>query len=157
MLTKTVFEQHHFTSWQTTGKDDKWSSAYRDLWQVSPDAPTPAASPATHRPNSRTDDVNLQPRLLTVYRSRRNGRPGWPEHMRVNILPKDAPRWCKVPSLGDETSMPNPESDVLTTRPRASIKNESGIFIITAFPQVSEQKSWVMTGPSARLIHEEHN
>lgn len=45
-LSLTVSEQHHFTSWQTTGKNDDWRSAYCGLQLVSPVAFIPIARPA---------------------------------------------------------------------------------------------------------------
>jgi hypothetical protein len=55
---REISYQYRFTSWQATGKNDAWSSAYCGLRRVSPIAPTPAASIATRRPCSRTENVN---------------------------------------------------------------------------------------------------
>jgi hypothetical protein len=63
---REISDQYRFTSSQATGKNDAWSSAHCGLRRVSPIASTPAASLATRRPCSRTENVNPQQRQLQV-------------------------------------------------------------------------------------------
>ena len=69
---------------------------------LAPSHPLTAASIPTSRPCSRTEDVNPQPRLVPVYRPRRDERSGWPEH----ILPTDITKWPTWQSLYSNPSLP---------------------------------------------------
>ena len=79
-----------FTSWQTTGKNNNSGAAHTVTYDgLAPSHPLTAAGLATCRPCSRTKDVKPQPRLVPIYRPRRNERLGCTEHVRVSILPND--------------------------------------------------------------------
>jgi hypothetical protein len=65
---REISDQYRFTSWQAPGKNDAWTSAHCGLWRVSSLAPTPAASLATRRACSHTENVYPQPKLVSIHR-----------------------------------------------------------------------------------------
>jgi hypothetical protein len=84
---------------------------------LAPPHPLTAASILTSHPCSRTEDVYPQLRLIPVYRPRRDDTPGWHEHVRVNILPKDVTNWPIWQNSDSNPGLPVSSPALLTTRP----------------------------------------
>jgi hypothetical protein len=107
-----IEEQHHFTVGQTGGAAPLWPATGKPRRR-----PLIAASIPTQRPCSHTEDVNLQPRLIPVYRHWRDERPGGPEHVRVNILLKVVMSWPIRQSLDSNPGLLVLSQMLKTTRP----------------------------------------
>ena len=63
--------------------------------RLAPLHPPPAASLATRRPCSRTENVNPQPKLVPIHRPQRDERLGRPTYLRVTVstLTKHVTNW----------------------------------------------------------------